>query len=234
MENVAYSIINKLVTVYLPDYELRKKKKASRFLYLFDEGHGGINPENGVYQTPSKGHRYSDGFIINEGELNRKVFAQVLELAKELPFSLRFERLAHDWKDTPLSDRTGRANYFCDVQGKDNCKLLSIHHNGFTDPKANGVEVFSWGNGNGNFSTSGKKAAQLFNDRQVLDLHQFRNRGAKIANHHMTREANCTAILSEGGFSTNREDAEEMMSDAGILSYAKTIINWVLIMEEKE
>lgn len=239
-EERVFDIVNPVVKKHLPSYDLIKKdvpvihdvKPKSKKVFLFDAGHGDVNPKNGKYQSPHKKHIYKDGFKVLEGVLNRLVLNKVLELAKDLPFELRYELIAHEWKDTPLKERSNKVNDYCDLYGVDNCELLSIHHNGHQNPAANGIEVFYWGYNGTRFSVKGAKSAIIFNDKQSIYMPEFRNRGVKFANYHIIREVKCPAILSEGGFMTNREDAEEMTIDKGVTNYAKAVIEWIRAIEE--
>lgn len=240
-ESIVYDIVNPIVKKYLPSYSLEKKeidiievvKPKSNFVLFSDTGHGGKNPKTGVYQSPQKQHVYSDGFAVYEGILNRKVWEKTLELAKDLPFELRYETIAHEWKDTPLKERTDKVNKYCDLYGVDNCEFLSIHHNGHGNPKANGIEVYYWGYNGTAFSVNGAKSAIIYNDKQSINMSEFRNRGVKFANFYVIRKTRCTGILAEGAFMTNREDAEEMMLEKGILHYAQTNIAWIIEMNKK-
>lgn len=240
-EIIIKSAIEKIIEDHLPSHYLAKKgkdvlevvKPKSNFVLFGDAGHGGENPKTGTYQSPRKQHVYNDGFSVYEGILNRKVWAKTLELAKDLPFELRYESIAHEWKDTPLRERTNKINKYCDLYGVENCELLSIHHNGHGNPSANGIEIYYWGYNGTSFSVKGAKSAIIYNDKQSIYMSEFRNRGVKFANFHMIREVKCTGILAEGAFMTNREDTEEMVSERGILSYAKTNIAWIIAMNEK-
>lgn len=232
------AVIETVIEKHLPTHYLAEKvndvvpvvKVDSKYFYILGAGHGSIDPITGELQTRGKRHTFSDGFKVIEGVLNRKVLAKTIELAKDLPLNIRFGTTSHEWKDTPLRERTNKANEYCDLYGVDNCQLLDIHHNAHNTKRANGIEVFYWGK-DGYFSGEGAKSALIYNNCQSEEMAQFRNRGVKFANHHMTREVKCTGILAEGAFMTNREDAEEMTSDYGILCYAKANIAWITKME---
>ena len=226
------SAIDKIIKLHLPYYELtlRKqkpvvlKKPKGKFTWILIAGHGGVNPKTGVYQSPHKQHIYKDGYTVKEGVLNRKVLAKVLELAKDLPFELQYELPMHEWKQENSKLRTKKVNDICKEKGKDNCRLLAIHHNGHQNPKANGIETL--------FYRSGERMANILNKHQSKEMKQFRNRGVKFQNLYITRDTNCKAVLVEGGFMTNREDTEEMKSEKGILSFAKSVIAWIKEIEE--
>ena len=80
-------------------------------------------------------------------------------------------------------------------------RFVSIHHNGFSSPSANGTETFSFANGTLSADLRDRTQAKL------LIALGLTNRGPKIANFFVLRETNMPAALSEGGFITNPGDA---------------------------
>ena len=98
---------------------------AHRYLWLMDNGHGGII--DGVYQTAGKRSPvWPDGRQLFEGDFNRDVVARISRL-------LRREGIAHvdlvpERQDVPLSERVRRANAFAGDGGLDPI-LVSVHAN---------------------------------------------------------------------------------------------------------
>ena len=237
--------IEEIIATNLPTHYLAEKsvdsntiKPKSKYVWLLDAGHGGINPANGKYQTKGKGFVFRDGLTIQEGVLNRDVLEIVLKLAKELPFELRYRLTAHNWRDTPLKERTITVNRVCLQEGASNCRLISIHHDGVAHiPKANGVGSFyqkkySYKRSDYKELQDGSiNLAKIINKHQVIEMPQCKNRGIKPHNLHMMRESDCISAFSEGAFMTNRKDAEYISSDLGKLSYAKAIIATILEVE---
>lgn len=234
--NIIYDVLADVVAKHLPEYGLtlikkeeQVKKELSKYVYFVDTGHGGIDPVTGEYVSPHKQYIYKDGLAVYEGVLNRLVLDAFLDKAKSLPFELRYELTAHKWKDTPLRTRSSIINKGCKKYGNENCKSISIHHNGFRlRLSANGIETWFYSNKKtGTYSKNGKKMAKIANSKQASEMSQFRNRGIKNGNFHMVRVPKCTAILCEGAFMTNREDAIKMMSKEGIDSYATMLIEFI-------
>lgn len=96
-----------------------------------------------------------------------------------------------------LTTRSTKAN-------KENVKIfISIHINAFKDPKANGVETFSYPG-----SKEGAKLAKAIQDELVKAKLFKTNRGVKTANFHVLRETKAPAALTELGFITNVDDAQ--------------------------
>lgn len=96
----------------------------SKYLWLLDNGHGGII--NGIYQT--KGKRsplWNDGRQLFEGELNRAVVARLAELCAAE--GIRYAMIVPECADVPLRERVNRANAWHAIERR--CILISAHSN---------------------------------------------------------------------------------------------------------
>jgi N-acetylmuramoyl-L-alanine amidase len=87
---------------------------------------------------------------------------------------------------------------------------VSIHGNayGTTWNDANGIETYV-------YLTKPKEAYELALKIQqhLVEMTGLRDRGVKTADFHVLRETNMTAVLSECGFYTNKDEAERMMTE---------------------
>lgn len=117
-----------------------------------------------------------------------------------------------------LTTRSTKAN-------KENVKIfISIHINAFKDPKANGVETFSYPG-----SKEGAKLAKAIQDELVKAKLFKTNRGVKTANFHVLRETKVPAALTELGFITNADDAHVLKTrqDDVANAVARGILNYL-------
>lgn len=171
--------------------------------YLLDYGHGGNDP----------------GAI---GIDNIKEKDLVLEIGKRVKYHLErhqqtvIESRAAD-TTVSLSERSNKAN----SNNVDVC--ISIHCNAFSDPTAQGVEIFHYQNSN-----RGIQLATSILNAIIKDKLYTKNRGLKDDNLHMTREVTAPSVLIELGFITNAADKKLIVDNKekfaiaitkGILSY---------------
>ena len=102
--------------------------------------------------------------------------------------------------------------------------FVSIHCNAFSDPKAQGVEVFSYPN-----SMDGKKLSQSILDSIIKDKLYTKNRGVKTANFAVLRLTKMTAALVELGFITNVSDSRILKNkqDELAVAVAKGVLGYL-------
>ncbi len=87
-------------------------------------------------------------------------------------------------------------------------RYISIHHNAFSDPSANGTETYSFAEGT--FSANLRDRVQ----EELVAALSLSDRGSKTANFFVLRETTMPAILSEGGFLTSPIDAAVLVQPA--------------------
>ncbi len=205
---------------------------ASKFLWLLDNGHGGII--DGVYQT--KGKRspgFEDGTVLFEGEFNRSVVKRIAALCEEN--GVDFINLVDTEKDIPLSQRTREANEVHAIEGR--CVYVSVHANAFQPGKdlefnsANGIDSFYFEK-DGRVSSSGKKLAEIF-QKHLKAKTGRRDRGIKGRNFHVLRKTNMPAVLTENGFMTNREEARLLLSNEYRNQVAEAHFGAILEIEDR-
>lgn len=97
--------------------------------------------------------------------------------------------------------------YRAKVANKNNCNLfVSIHINSYTDPQANGVEVWHY-----------KGASNQVLAKKVCDsickYTGAKNRGAKEGTFQVLRETSMTAILIECGFISNPDEVKKLQDN---------------------
>ncbi|OHR68255.1 cell wall hydrolase [Bacillus sp. HMSC76G11] len=159
-----------------------------------DAGHG--------YSTSGK--RTVDG--MKEYEFNRAVANEMRDLlAGYENVTILFTH--SDTRDVPLKERTDKANAAkADV-------FISIHANAFGNGTAwndaKGIETYV-------HDSKPQQAIALAGavQKKLIEKTKRNDRGVKLANFHVLREAKMIAILIECGFMTNQEEAQALKSAA--------------------
>ena len=112
----------------------------SKFVWILDPGHGGLNPETGEYVTPGKRSPvWDDGTQYFEGVGNRDIVKRILKRCRNE--GVLAIDVVNDWEDVSLSTRVNRANAI--YKYHKNCIYVSVHSNGFTKESAHGYSVYT-------------------------------------------------------------------------------------------
>jgi N-acetylmuramoyl-L-alanine amidase len=98
--------------------------------------------------------------------------------------------------------------------------FISIHRNAYSDPKANGLEV--WTCKNPRDLTKRNAEIVYFKLSQVCEMNK---RGVKESDFYVLKNTKCPAMLLEIGFITNQRDNE--LFDKYIFDYAEAIAQGV-------
>ncbi|MDN5204592.1 N-acetylmuramoyl-L-alanine amidase [Fulvivirgaceae bacterium BMA10] len=197
---------------------------ASKYLWLFDPGHGGII--NGEYQTAGKrSPKLEDGRQLFEGEFNRAVVKRIVEDCKSL--AIDCINLVDTEIDLPLRERTDLANdiYRRNLQaGGKHCLFISIHANAYM-PQGEKLR-FNQANGWEIFTTIGETKSDVLAEyffqemNKVFPTRRFRsdysdNDPDKEKNFFVLRKTVMPAVLTENFFMTNREEVDILLSEDG-------------------
>lgn len=187
----------------------------SKFFYILDPGHGGINPDTGNYVTPGKrSPKFEDGSVLYEG-VNNRINVKLLESKLTLE-GIECINLVDTYLDIPLRDRVKTINNLCKER---DCVVISIHSdafgNGTTWESPSGISVFTSVG-----QTESDKFANLaiqelicqFEDDVKWRLDYSDGDSDKEAQFFILRKTACPAILVEGGFHTNKEEATKMQT----------------------
>ena len=195
----------------------------SKYIWLFDPGHGGI--VHGEYQTAGKRSPVlEDGRQLFEGVFNREIVRRLIQHCEDN--TIDYVNLVDTQIDLPLRTRTDLANdiYRRSLQhGGRHCIYVSVHANAYTPTNklqfntANGWEVYTTPG-----ETKSDRIANVFFNKMKLAFpdKNFRtdyadNDPDKEANFFVLRKTVMPAILTENFFMTNREEVELLLSDAG-------------------
>lgn len=201
----------------------------NKTLYIIGAGHGGMI--NGVYQTAGKRSPKplkSTGKPLFEGVNNRdNARLLVAELDKN---GFNTVNLVLSEKDIPLSERIKSVNNYCKTN---KCVFIDLHSDGFGDGKnwhdANGFTVFHYTKA----SVASKSIAKHVCESLGVRLNgSMKNRGVKAGNFAVIRETNCPAILIEGGFHTNKNEAEYILTDEFKAKFIRGIVDGIINYEK--
>ena len=206
-------------------------ESSSKYLWLFDNGHGGII--DGIYQTSGKrSPEWEDGTQLFEGEFNRSIINRLVELCKNN--NIDYVNLVDTQQDVSLRKRTDAANdIYREQKDKDgkNCIYVSVHANGFSKESAHG-----WGVYTSVGETKSDKIAQILFDKAKIEFPDHKMRrdtrdgdDDKEANFWVLRKVVMPSILSENFFMTNREESRLLLSEEGRDRIAK--IHFQMIQE---
>ena len=206
-------------------------ESSSKYLWLFDNGHGGII--DGIYQTSGKrSPEWEDGTQLFEGEFNRSIVNRLVELCKNN--NIDYVNLVDTQQDVSLRKRTDAANdIYREQKDKDgkNCIYVSVHANGFSKESAHG-----WGVYTSVGETKSDKIAQILFNKAKAEFPNHKMRrdtrdgdDDKEANFWVLRKVVMPSILSENFFMTNREESRLLLSEEGRDRIAK--IHFQMIQE---
>lgn len=191
------------------------ESRKTKYFWLLDPGHGGI--KDGKYVTaPNKMYKFEDGLTIYEGEVNRQITNELIELlsAAKIPYAV-----IPDWvEDTPLDDRVEKANKLHAELG--NCVYVSIHCNA---GGGTGYEVYTSVG-----QTSSDAIADVFYKEfeKVFPDAKMRSDTVdgdfdKEAHFYVLKNTTCPAVLTENFFMDNRADAEILSSSKEVAKIAR-------------
>lgn len=176
---------------------------------MLDPGHGGNDP----------GAQAND---IKEKEPNLKVALRAAAMLEAHGVEVLLTRTGD--VAVSLSDRTDFAN-----REKVDA-FVSIHHNAAGNSSARGLEVY-----HSILGGEGKRLAQLIHDRFVA-ITGIPSRGVRTRKgssgrdyYHVIRETRMPAVIVEGGFVTNPEDAALIKSAAFIEQEAQAISQGIVL-----
>lgn len=176
-----------------------------RLKVAIDNGHGLNTPGKRTPSFPDTGQ------IIKEWEFNYPTAKRLGELLKYNGFEVVF--VSDTEKDTPLKDRTNKAN----VEKTD--IFVSIHYNAYKGVWGThgGIDTFHYPN-----SAKGQELAKLVQEELIKGT-GLRDRGVKAENFQVLRETTMPAVLCECGFMDNLDEAKLMLDQEYQLKCAMAI-----------
>lgn len=193
---------------------------------LVDAGHGS--------NTSGKGSPYSLSGVLPELSFRewkwcREMAGMIVNGLKEL--GIQAEILVPENYDVSLQERVKRVNQKCQLYGKNNVILLSIHNNalGMGDKWMNNASGWSAWTSVGH--TKSDILAEFLYDAARIYLTDMSLRVDKADNDSdyesqffILRKTLCTAVLTENLFMTSEKDVRFLLSEEGKMAIAKTHI----------
>lgn len=198
---------------------------------LIDNGHG---------DPPLTG-----GKLSPDGRLKEYVYCR--EIAQRVSRQLTLKGLntillTPEQTDTPLKERTRRANAWARKVGAKNCVLVSIHCNAAAaDGKWHNVRGFA-AFVSKNASTHSKKLARIFTEK-AEEMGLMGNLSKQkdkywVGNFAIVRDTACPAVLTENLFQDNAEDVAFLLSEEGKQAitdlHVQSIVEYINTLNNEE
>jgi len=200
----------------------------SKYLWLFDNGHGGII--RGVYQTQGKrSPLWPDNTQLFEGEFNRDVVQRLITLCDQN--GIDYVNIVPEQEDIPRAERTRRANEIYETDKR--CIYLSIHSNA---GGGRGWEIYtSLG------ETKSDKIASVFFTKIKEEFGQITMRTDysdgdpdKEAQFDVLVDTIMPAVLTENFFMDNIDECKNiLMTESGRDRIANAHFKAILEIEDK-
>ena len=184
---------------------------------LIDNGHGIL----------TKGKRSPDGQLL-EYAYTRDLARQIVKILESRGYDS--ELLVPEDDDIPLSERVRRTNAHCQVLGKSNVILISLHLNAAGDGT-------KWMNATGWSCYTCKGQTQsdtLANCLYVAAIKNFPGRRIRTdysdkdpdweENFYILRHTLCPTVLIENFFMDSLQDRDFLLSDEGLTAIVNTVL----------
>jgi N-acetylmuramoyl-L-alanine amidase len=200
---------------------------ASKYLWLLDNGHGGII--RNVYQTQGKrSPLWPDGTQLFEGEFNRAIVHRLMKLC-DLE-GIDYVNIVPEEEDIPRPERTRRANEIYKTNKK--CIFLSIHANA---GGGRGWEIYT-----STGETKSDKISSVFFLKFKEEFGQITMRSDysdgdpdKEARFDVLVDTRMPAVLTENFFMDNLDECKNiLMTETGRDKIAKAHFKAILEIEK--
>ena len=177
--------------------------KTSKFI-IIDRGHG-------IDTAGKRSPKWEDGTQLFEWEFNNDVATRIAH--KLAAAGVRSRLLVTETKDISLSERCRRVNNICNMHGRENCILISIHANAgggtgfevFTSPRNTPADDYA--------TMIIESFKETFPNEKIRSDHSDGD-ADKEARFAMLHNTNCPAILTENLFMDNEKDCRKLMEDS--------------------
>jgi N-acetylmuramoyl-L-alanine amidase len=207
----------------------------SKYIYLLDPGHGGIDPVKKEYVTSGKrSPKWSDGTQYFEGVGNRDIAKLIGEKLTQRDIEFKYIVKPEEWKDVSLETRCLLANQLHKANKR--CIYISIHSNGADQESANGFEVWT----SPGQTKSDEYADIMFEETSKL-MKAFKARKDtkdgdpdKEAKFYVLVNTKCPSVLLESAFHTNEKECKFLMSSEGKHTVADILVNTIMRIENEK
>jgi len=176
----------------------------SRYLWLLDNGHGGVI--DGLYQTEGKrSPTWDDDSILYEGEFNRAIVNRLIEMLTAE--RINYVNIVPELEDISLNERVKRANSYHD---QCSCIYISIHTNA---GGGRGYEIYTSPG-----TTNSDKVATVFYQEFKTEFPRIKMRSDlsdgdvdKEANFYVLKNTKMPAALTENFFMDNEKECKKYL-----------------------
>lgn len=183
-------------------------ERKQKYTWILDPGHGGMI--DGEYQTAGKRSPEFEFGQYFEGVGNREIVKKIIKQCRALGISAI--DIVDSEEDVSLKERVRRANEL--HKQKKNCIYVSMHSDGFDDPRAHGYSIYTSVG-----ETSSDAIATMFLDtmKDYFPDHRLRHDNTdgdedKEAHFYVLKKTACPAILIENFFYTNPRECELLLN----------------------
>lgn len=174
------------------DLPSKPQWKPTKGMVVIDAGHGGKDLGTHSFNSP----QYEEKLLTLSTARLLKTYLEQLGYATLLT--------RNDDTFIPLNKRAEFANRHCPHA------FVSIHFNSAPNKEANGIEIFYYRSDQDKTRSRGSKLlAQKVLDRMLQET-GAKSRGVKHGDLAVIRETQMAAILVEGGFLSNKEEARQL------------------------
>lgn len=182
-------------------WQKKEPKETSRIIVL-DPGHGGKNQGTKMAIEP----------FTKEKVLTLQTAIKVRDLLQQWGYTVRMTRTQD--VSVPLAKRMSFAK---SVKGT---IFVSLHYNHASNKQASGVEIFYYQKRND--AAQSKKLGQDILNAMVKHA-KVNGRGVHAGDYHVIRENSMPAVLVEGGFFSNPQEAKKLSTPAYVNKLAFAI-----------
>jgi N-acetylmuramoyl-L-alanine amidase len=207
----------------------------SKYLYIFDPGHGGL--VSGKYVTPGKrSPKFADGHVLYEGVNNRDNVSRLMTAFRAA--GLDCIDIVNSQQDVPLSKRVADANKLAKTRKS---VFISIHSDAAGDGvnwhPASGISVYS----SKGQTTSDALASVVIDHLQAKfqstvkwRFDQTDHDKDKEENFYVLAHTSMPAILCELGFHTNEAEAKRLLTPDWKDKVVSSLLAAVQAWEQKQ
>ncbi|MGL4109254.1 N-acetylmuramoyl-L-alanine amidase [Clostridium sp. LP20] len=219
---------------YTPDGEYKDGTGKNPYIIVIDPGHN-YGGDDGAYAT-------HNGIQYSERELNMQIAIRLQAILQSNGYRVIMTRKPGEIEYLSATESLGKRVDLANLVKAD--FFVSIHHDSFNKPSANGMSVFydtyrpgiesvglyedSVGNTHDsspqNVALVSKKFAEEFIQTTSSSV-GFYNRGVQSRNFYVTKNTNMPSVLIECGFITSPDDIVKITNSSHQQNMAQNIAN---------
>lgn len=204
-------------------------KTRDNIKILIDNGHGDSTLGK---RSPYSCNGIEPAIEFYEYQWNREIAGEIVNRLKSMGYNA--DLLVTENSDISLSERVRRVNYECDIYGKSNVMLISVHANA----SGNG-DKWMTAKGWSAYTTKGKTNSDKLADYLYNEAEKnFIGRKIRVdmqdgdrdweSDFYLCQKTKCPAVLTENFFYDNVDDVQYILSEEGRNAVIKTHVNGII------